>query len=330
MEEKIVEVIRHMTQFLNETQQNELKSVLTIVFSGCEIVDERKELRVINESWRDDLNAYLASKELEGKSYNTIKRYHYELVRLLSYLNQAVNDITASSISEYLRMYKYIRKVSNQTLCNVRAVYSSFFCWLRDRGKIAKNPMSMVEHVKVEKRVKTPFSDQERALLRRHCTCLRDVALMEFLYSTAVRVSELVSLNREDIRFTTKDLVVFGKGAKERIVYLNETANMYLKEYLESRTDNNPALFVGLKAPHKRLSKNGVEYIIRKTGKLAGVENAHPHRFRRTSITNAINRGMPFQEAMLMAGHEKADTTKLYCVTDQESLRIHHKKYLCA
>lgn len=330
MEEKILKIIRHMDAYLDNEQQFELKSILKIVFSGCEIVEESKEIRVVNESWRDDLSAYLASKELEGKSPNTIRRYEYELVRLLSYLNQAVNDIKAAYISEYLRMYKYIRKVSNQTLCNVRAVYSSFFCWLRDRGRIGKNPMSMVEHVKVEKRVKVPFSDQERAQLRRSCSCLRDIALMEVLYSTAVRVSELAALNRDDIRFSTKDLVVFGKGGKERVVYLNETANMYLKEYLESRTDNNPALFVSLKAPHTRLSKNGIEYIIRKTGLRAGVENAYPHRFRRTAITNAINRGMPFQEAMLMAGHEKADTTKLYCTTDQESLRIHHKKYLCA
>lgn len=272
----------------------------------------------------------MISKTLEGKSNLTIDRYRYELTRILSYLNKRTNDITSEDISTYLRMYKIVRNVKNQTLKNVRAVFSSFFVWLRDRGRINKNPMVLVEEIKVEKRIKTIYSDEERELLLRNCTCLRDKAIMEFLYSTAVRVSELVSLNISDISFSTKDLVVFGKGSKERTVYLNDRANMYLKEYLNSRTDNNPALFVSLKKPNNRLTKEGVEYMMRKTGKIANIGRAYPHKWRGTSITNAMNRGMPIQEAAIMAGHAKTETTMMYWTPDQDAIRYHHKKYLSA
>mgnify|MGYP003213173504 FL=1 len=190
--------------------------------------------------------------------------------------------------------------------------------------------MVLVEQIKVEKRIKRPFSDTDREMLLRNCKVLRDKAMMEFLYSTAVRVSELKNLNIEDIRWGTKDLIVYGKGGKERTVYLNERTHMYLQEYLQSRTDNNPALFVGVRKPYNRLTKTGIEDMIRRTGRRAGVEKAHPHRFRGTALTNALNRGMPLQEASIFAGHAKTETTMLYCTVDQESVKYHHKKYLSA
>jgi site-specific recombinase XerD len=329
MEEKIMSVLCKMQVHLQEEQLRELKTVLHMVFADCELV-QKTELRAVDRSWVDDLEDYLMSKALEGKSAETVKRYRYELNRLLSYTNKAVANINDADISEYMRTYKRIRKISNQTLENVRAVFSSFFVWLRDRDRIRKNPMVLVEHVKVEKKIKKPFSDAEREKMRRSCNKLRDLAMLEFMYSTAVRVSELSSLNIADIRFGDSDLIVYGKGAKERTVYLNEKTHMYLKEYIASRTDDNPALFVSTKKPYQRLSKAGIEYIIRTIGKRALVENAHPHRFRRTSLTNALNRGMPLQEAMLMAGHEKPETTMRYCNVDQEGVKYHHKKYLSA
>lgn len=178
--------------------------------------------------------------------------------------------------------------------------------------------------------IKRPFSDTDREMLLRNCKTLRDKAMMEFLYSTAVRVSELKNLNIEDIRWSSKDLIVYGKGGKERTVYLNERTNLYLQEYLQSRTDNNPALFVGTRKPYNRLTKAGIEDMIRRTGRRAGVEKAHPHRFRGTALTNALNRGMPLQEASILAGHAKTETTMLYCTVDQESVKYHHKKYLSA
>lgn len=269
------------------------------------------------------------SKALEGKSQATTIRYRYELERLLSYINKAVADITDSDISNYMRAYKRIRNIKNSTLKGVRSIYSSFFSWLRDRDRIRKNPMVLVEDIKVPIRVREPFTDAEREKLLRECRTLRDKAMMEFLYSTAVRVGELVKLNRGDIRFSTKDLIVCGKGDKERVVYLNERTHMYLLEYLESRTDMNPALFVSLRSPHERLTDKGVEDIVRRTGRRVGVK-AYPHKFRGTSITNALNRGMPLQEASCMAGHVKSDTTLRYAQLDQDSVRYHHKKYLSA
>lgn len=329
MEQKIMEVLRRMQETLQEEQLRELKSVLNIVFAGCELVQETA-VRVIDQSWSDDLEEFLLSKALEGKSAETVKRYRYELSRLLSYINKGIVDILPSDISEYMRMYKQIRQVSNQTLKNVRMVYSSFFGWLRDRDRVRKNPMALVEDVKVEQILKKPYTDEERERMMRECRTLRDKAMLEFLYSTAVRVSELARLDQKDIRFTSKDLVVLGKGSKERRVYLNDRTNMYMREYLQSRTDSNPALFVSVKSPHDRLTKAGIEDIIRRIGRRAGVVKAHPHRFRRTALTNALNRGMPLQEAMILAGHSKPETTMRYCTVDQEAVQYHHKKYLSA
>jgi integrase/recombinase XerD len=330
MEQKIMDVLKRMQELLCEKHLKELQNVLRMVFVGCEIIQEKQELRVSNNSWSVDLEDFLMSKALEGKSPNTVERYRYELQRLLSYVNKAVVDISDGDISNYMRAYKAIRQISNQTLKNVRAVYSGFFAWLRDRDRIRKNPMVLVEDIKVEKKIKKPFTDEERELLLRNCETLRDKAMMEFLYSTAVRVSELVALNRNDIRWTTKDLTVFGKGSKERTVYLNDRTNMYMKEYLETRTDDNEALFVSIRNPHERLSKRGIENIIKRTGRRAGVDKAHPHRFRRTAATNALNRGMPVQEVAQLLGHAKLETTMVYCSVDQAGVKYHHQKYLSA
>lgn len=330
MEQKIMEVLRGMQELLGDVQLKELQNVLRMVFVGCEIIQEKQELMVSNNAWMVDLEDFLMSKALEGRSVNTINRYRYELKRLLSYINKKVTDISEKDISDFMRTYKAIRQVSNQTLKNVRAVYSEFFSWLRDRDRIKKNPMVLVEDIKVEKKLKKPFSDEQRELLLRNCETLRDKAMMEFLYSTAVRVSELAALNKDDIRWTTKELIVLGKGSKERTVYLNDRANMYIKEYLESRTDDNEALFVSIRSPHERLTKGGIEDIIRRTGMRAGVEKAHPHRFRRTAATNALNRGMPVQEVAQFLGHTKLETTMIYCSVDQAGVKYHHQKYLSA
>ena len=329
MEHKILEVLRRMQAVLQENQMRELKNALNIVFANCSIVEETA-IRVNDRSWLVDLEDFLMSKALEGKSAETVKRYRYELKRLLSYINKAVYSVTAGDISSYMRAYKRLRQVSNQTLQNVRAVYSSFFAWLRDRGRIRKNPMQLVENIKIEKVLKKPYTDEERELLLRNCKTLRDKAMMEFLYSTAVRVSELARLNREDIHFSRKDLVVWGKGAKERRVYINDRTNMYLREYLQSRTDAEAALFVSVKSPHRRLTKAGIEDIIRRIGNRAQVEKAHPHRFRRTAATNALNRGMPVQEVAELLGHANLQTTMRYCTVSQDSVQYHHRKYLSA
>lgn len=329
MERKIMEVLRRMQKILQDDQLQELQAVLRMAFAGCEVMEDT-ELQIVDGSWQQDLDEYLISKALEGKSPATVERYRYELQRLLSYTNKTVPKICPGDISGYLRVYKHIRQVSNQTLKGVRAIYSSFFGWLRNHDRIHKNPMILVEDIKVESVIKKPYTDEERERMLRKCDNLRDKAMLEFLYSTAVRVSELAKLNRNDIQFSEKDLIVYGKGSKERRVYINDRTNMYLREYLQSRTDLEPALFVSVKKPHDRLTKAGIEDIVRRIGRAAGVNKAHPHRFRRTALTNALNRGMPLQEAMILAGHAKPETTMRYCTVDQEAVQYHHKKYLSA
>ena len=330
MKERMInQVLYGMQEILGDGQLSELKTVLQNVMCGYRVEPENQEVMVLDDSWRDDLEAYLMAKALEGKSAATLKRYRYELNRLLSYVNKAVEKIRPGDISGYMRAYKRARGISNQTLKNIRAVFSSFFGWLRDRDRVRKNPMVQVEQIKVEKKIRKPYSDTEREKMLRNCSTLRDKALLEFLYSTAVRVSELSALNISDVRFGTRDMVVFGKGAKERVVYLNERSNMYLLEYLESREDSNPALFVSERYPHERLTKSGIEDIVRKTGRKVGV-HAFPHRFRRTAATNALNRGMPVQEVAKLLGHSKLETTMEYCTVEQESVKFHHGKYLSA
>lgn len=330
MKERMInQVLYGMQEILGDGQLSELKTVLQNVLCEYRVEPENQEVMVLDDSWRDDLESYLMAKALEGKSVATLKRYRYELNRLLSYVNKAVEKIRPGDISGYMRAYKRVRRISNQTLKNIRAVFSSFFGWLRDRDRVRKNPMVQVEQIKVEKKIRKPYSDTEREKMLRNCSTLRDKALLEFLYSTAVRVSELSALNISDVRFGTRDMVVFGKGAKERVVYLNERSNMYLLEYLESREDSNPALFVSERYPHERLTKSGIEDIVRKTGRKVGV-HAFPHRFRRTAATNALNRGMPVQEVAKLLGHSKLETTMEYCTVEQESVKFHHSKYLSA
>lgn len=331
MKEQIVlAILRRMQEHLTEEQLQILKESIEMELMNCQVEQDKREICVQERKWLYDLEDFLMAKALEGKSVKTVKQYRYELSRMLSYMNKDVRKIRDTDISRYLTTYKRIRKVSNQTLKNVRAYFSSFFGWLRDRGRIRRNPMTMVEMIKVERKLKKPYSDEERELLFRNGKRIRDKAIMETLYSTAVRVSELRGLNRQDINFYENSAVVLGKGGKERIVYFNQRAALYLREYLNSRSDSAPALFVACKGAAQRLSEQGIEDIIRRTGIQAGVENAHPHRFRRTAATNALNRGMPVQEVAAMMGHSKVDTTMIYCTVDQEGVRYHHKKYLSA
>ncbi|MFQ8900024.1 MAG: tyrosine-type recombinase/integrase [[Clostridium] scindens] len=290
MEQKIMEVLRRMQAILDEACLRDLKTVLQVVFEGARSRRRSGNCGFQTGGWAIDLEEYLMSKALEGKSPGTVDRYRYELQRLLSYVNKAVRDITEGDISGYMRAYKAIRQVSNQTLKNVRAVYSRLLRMAAGQGPDPEESYGPGRGDQGGAEDPQAIHGRREEMLLRNCSTLRDKAMMEFFYSTAVRVSELAALNRDDIRFTSKDLIVFGKGSKERRVYLNDRTNLYMKEYLDSRTDGSPALFVSIRRPHSRLSKTGIEDIIRRTGQRAGVEKAHPHRFRRTSLTNALNR----------------------------------------
>ncbi len=308
----------------------ELQNVLYCVLSNYNIAEKSTELRQVDSSWEEELGAFLVRKRVEGRADGTIGQYKQHLKRMLQYINKPVKEITEADLFLYISMYKKQRDVTNVYLDNIRLVFSSFFGWLNNKGYITKNPAAGLDPIKKEKRIKKPLSDTELERLRRNCIIKRDTALVEFLYSTGVRVSELIALNRQDINYNSMNAVVYGKGAKERETYLTATACMHLKEYLAARTDDNEALFVSLKAPHKRLTVAGVEEVLRRLGKETGIEKVHPHRFRRTMATNILNKGMPIEEVKEVLGHAKLDTTLIYCQINKENVQHHHRKYMSA
>ena len=324
------QVITKVLQGMLGKGVDELKNVLYCVLSGYEITERSRELRQVDGSWEEELGAFLVRKRVEGRSDGTIEQYQQHLKRMLQYINKPVKEITEADLFMYISMYKKKRNVSNVYLDNIRLVFSSFFGWLNNKGYISKNPAAGLDPIKKEKRIKKPLSDTELEILRRNCAIKRDTALIEFLYSTGVRVSELIALNKQDIDFDSMKAVVYGKGAKEREAYLTAAACMHLKEYITARNDDNEALFVGLKEPHERLSVAGVEEILRRLGKETGIEKVHPHRFRRTMATNILNKGMQIEEVKEILGHVKLDTTLIYCQVSRENVRHHHRKYMSA
>lgn len=329
-EDVISEILMEMTGKLDTGQLNELKVVLHMKLHKFEVVEKNTELICIDRSYMYYLNKFLVRKKSEGKSDKTIMQYRLHLNMLLQSLNKMITEITEEDLFCYLVMYKRNREVSNGYLDHIRLVFSSFFGWLNAKGHISKNPARGLEPIKAEKKIKKPLTEEEMELLRRTCEKKRDLALIEFLYSTGMRVSELIALNRTDINFTEKEVIVFGKGSKERTVYLNVRSCMHLQEYIHNRTDCSKALFVSIKAPHDRLTVAGVEDIVKKLGKQVGIEKVHPHRFRRTMATNALKKGMPLEEVKEILGHTKLDTTMIYCTVSKENVKFSHQKYMSA
>lgn len=331
MNEKIIiEVLQRAMTYINSTQCKKLNEDLRIVLQNYEFVEKSTELMDIDKSYMNYLQLFLIRKKTEGKSEKTIGQYRLHLVKLLQYLNKPLDKITEDDLFIYLATYKKTRNVSNVYLDNIRLVCSSFFTWLNNKGYITKNPTTGLEPIKTEKKIKKSFSDEELEKLRRSCTQERDIALVEFLYSTGVRASELITLNRNDVDFVGKTVVVFGKGGKEREVYLTATAALHLKQYLNTRIDENESLFVSTRKPYNRLTVAGLERIIKNLGKLAGVDNCHPHRFRRTMATNVLKKGAQLEEVKELLGHTKLDTTMIYCTVDRENVKHTHQRLMSA
>lgn len=329
-DEFITQVLAIMMGIISQEQCGELKTALYMALQEYEIEKRCTELLDLDTSYIHYMQLFLARKKTEGKSERTINLYKLHLTRMLQSLNMAVDKITENDLFVYLARYKKDNKVSNAYLDNIRLVFSSFFGWLNAKGYIPKNPTAGLEPIKVEKKIKQPFSDEELEKLRRICDQERDLALIEFLYSTGVRVSELVALNRRDIDFYGKNVVVYGKGSKERETYLNAASCLHLKAYLDSRTDDNEALFVSERVPHARITVAGVEKILRRIGKDAGVAKVHPHRFRRTMATNVLKKGMPLEEVRELLGHTKLDTTMIYCTISKDNVKHSHQRLMSA
>jgi hypothetical protein len=274
------------------------------------------------------LEDFIQAKKLEGCSVKTLAYYNSTLEKLFISTKKPATEITSEDIRTYLSNFQTIRQVSKMTIDNNRRIFSTFFSWLENEDLILKSPMRKIHKVKRDITVQKVFTDENMVILRDNCTDARSKALVDLLESTGMRVGELVKLNRSDIDFEQRQTIVIGKGAKEREVYFNASTKLHLKEYLNSRTDDSPALFVQQKAPYNRLSISGVEAALRRLGNSASINKVHPHRFRRTMATEAINRGMPIEQVQRLLGHAKIDTTMRYAQVDQQNVKISHRKYL--
>ena len=271
---------------------------------------------------------FIAAKTIEGCSMRTIKYYSTTIERLLDSLNMSIRKVTTDDMRNYLTEYQKINNCSKVTVDNVRRNISSFFSWLEEENYILKSPMKRIHKIKTNQQVKDIISDEEIEKLRDGCKCSRDLAMIDLLYSTGIRVGELVNLNISDIDFESRECVVFGKGGKERKVYFDAKAKLHLQEYITNRIDTNEALFVTLDKPFSRLKISGVEIRIRKLGKKANLSRIHPHKFRRTMATRAIDKGMPIEQVQRILGHSQIDTTMQYAMVNQINVKESHRKLM--
>lgn len=321
MEEKLVKIINEMAEHLSIAQMKKLQEVL--IKNLCNSEPEKIEI-----SNSDYLQLFLDAKKIEGCSERTIEYYRVTIERMFKSITTPVRKQTTEEIRKYLSEYQQINNCSKVTVDNIRRNISSFFSWLEEEDYILKSPMRRIHKIKTKQRVKEIISDEVIEKLRDNCNCARDLAMIDLLYSTGVRVGELVNLNISDIDFETRECVVFGKGDKERKVYFDAKAKLHLLNYIATRNDTNPALFVTLDSPHNRLKISGVEIRIRQLGRKLDLPKIHPHKFRRTMATRAIDKGMPIEQVQKILGHSQIDTTMQYAIVNQTNVKTSHQKFI--
>lgn len=321
MEERLVGILNEMAEYLNISQMKKLQEVLLRNLSEKEA--QKSELS--NEEY---LKLFLEAKEIEGCSARTIQYYRVTVEHMLAHVATPVRKMSTEEMRTYLVEYQQINQCSKVTVDNIRRNISSFFSWLEEEDYILKSPMRRIHKIKTKKVVKGIISDESIEKMRDQCTEIRDLAMIDLLYSTGIRVGELVNLNIENVDLEQRECVVYGKGDKERKVYFDAKAKIHLQKYFDSRTDNNPALFVTLDAPHERLRISGVEIRIRELGRKLGLQKIHPHKFRRTMATRAIDKGMPIEQVQKILGHSQIDTTMQYAIVNQSNVKISHQKYI--
>lgn len=321
MQEKIVLVLNEMAEYLSISQMKKLQEVIIRNFAE----NEAKKKEITNEEY---LKMFLDAKRIEGCSERTIRYYRTTVEHLISQMETGVRKITTEEIREYLSNYQKRNNCSNATIDNVRRNISSFFSWLEEEDYILKSPMKRIHKIKTKTVVKNTISDEGIEKLRDNCKEKRDLAIIDLLYSTGIRVGELVNLNIDDIDLEGRECVVYGKGDKERKVYFDAKAKIHLKEYIDARTDHNEALFVTLDAPYDRLKISGVEIRLRKLGRDLELDRIYPHKFRRTMATRAIDKGMPIEQVQKILGHSQIDTTMQYAMVNQNNVKTSHQKYM--
>ena len=321
----ITDVVQAMLPYLNNAQSERLQEVLQHTLFDYDVtkIERNKEI-----SEQMLVESFLSAKRIEGCSEKTLKYYHTTIQSMLDGIGKTSRYITTDDIRCYLTEYQEKKKSSKVTIDNIRRILSSFFSWLEDEDYILKSPVRRIHKVKTGTNIKETYSDETLELMRDNCTELRDLAMIDMLASTGMRVGEMVLLNRKDIDFNERECIVFGKGDKERMVYFDARTKLHLQSYLDSRTDENPALFVSLKAPHNRMTIGGIETRLREMGKRLGVPKVHPHKFRRTLATMAIDKGMPIEQLQQLLGHKRIDTTLQYAMVKQSNVKLAHRKYI--
>lgn len=323
MKEQIMSIIQQkMLSCLNNEQQKRLQEVLEYAFYGVEITEAPLQTAV------DFTEIFLSAKRIEGCSEKTLTYYRKTIDAMVAGTGKPPQQIMTEDLRKYLTSYQQQRKASRVTIDNIRRILSSFFSWLEDEDYIVKSPVRRIHKVKTAKIVKDTYTDEALELMRDSCTSERDLAMIDLLASSGMRVGEMVTLNRDDINFSERECVVFGKGSKERLIYFDARTKLHLQNYLEHRMDDNPALFVSLKAPHERLHIGGVEVRLRELGRRLHLQKVHPHKFRRTLATVAIDKGMPIEQVQQLLGHQKIDTTMHYAMVKQQNVKLAHRKYI--
>ena len=329
MKDKLITQIQvRMASTLNMEQLEELRRVLTNAFYGVDITEkEALEPTDANDNG-GMLDVFIAAKRIEGCSDKSLKYYTFTVRQMLNSMGKHFREISTDDLRGYLANYQKDRGSSKVTIDNMRRIFSSFFGWLEDEDYILKSPVRRIHKIKTDKPIKETISDEGLELLRDACDEIRDLAIIDLLASTGMRVGELVNLNRGDMNFHERECVVLGKGGSERMVYFDARTKIHLLNYLESRDDNNPALFVSLNQPYERLLVGGVETRLRKIGKRADLKKVHPHKFRRTLATRAIDKGMPIEQVQRLLGHVKIDTTMHYAMVNQSNVKNSHRKFI--
>ena len=325
-QELMTDVMQQMLPYLDNSQLKQLKQVMEQVLHRYEVIGT--EVKLGEDDNSNLIAMFIAAKRIEGCSEKTLKYYQTTIDAMVSSLGKNVRHILTEDLRIYLTKYQSRNQSSRVTIDNIRRILSSFFSWLEDEDYIIKSPVRRIHKVKTTSNIKETYSDEDLEKMRDKCKELRDLAMIDMLASTGMRVGEMVLLNRDDIDFAERECVVFGKGDKERIVYFDARAKLHLQEYLDSRTDDNPALFVTLRAPHNRIQIGGIEYRLREMGKRLGIPKMHPHKFRRTLATMAIDKGMPIEQLQRLLGHQRIDTTLQYAMVKQSNVKTAHRKYI--
>ena len=325
VEQITTQIVQGMLGKLNNAQLQELRTVVERTLLSVDMFS-RKEFQEDNSIAL--LNTFISSKRIEGCSEKSLSYYQKTIETMLERVSKPVQCMGTNDLRDYLTAYQQEKRSSKVTIDNIRRILSSFFSWLEDEDYIIKSPIRRIHKIKTGVTVKETYTDENLEEMRDNCSEIRDLALIDMLASTGMRIGELVLLNRSDINFEERECVVFGKGSKERVVYFDARTKIHLQSYLDSRSDTDPALFVTLRSPHTRMSIGGIEVRLRKMGKELGIAKVHPHKFRRTLATMAIDKGMPIEQLQRLLGHRRIDTTLQYAMVKQSNVKLAHKKYI--